>query len=127
MDVSTGAWKRITSGSGNPTSPVYSPDGEVLAYASDRRGDFEVNLTNDEQDNFSPSFSSDGEKIVHTEDATTNIDLMVMGADGGNRQRITDSPAVERQPNWRPEPPAEVPSGEGPQAGVGRGSPGNGS
>ena len=102
---------------------AFSPDGASIAYASDRDGDYDVyltspdgsggiNLTNDEQDNFSPSYSSDGEKIIYSEDAVTDVNLLVMGADGYDKQRITDSPAVERQPNWRPEPRAPEDRGD---------------
>ena len=115
---------------------AFSPDGAAIAYASDRDGDYDVyltrpdgsggiNLTNDEQDNFSPSYSSDGEKIVYTEDAVTDVNLLVMGADGYDKQRVTVSPAVERQPNWRPEPlvqdDAPAPEDEGLQASATKG------
>lgn len=109
---------------------AFSPGGEVLAFASNRRGgdydvflmrptaadreEAQINLTADEQDNFSPSFSPDGEEIVYTEDAATDVNLLVMSADGHDKRRIADSPAVERQPNWRPTPP--TPSAPPPEA-----------
>jgi len=68
---------RITYDSGLTSDPALSPDGKLLAYASDRAGKASldiwlqqvgssqaVQLTNDESDDTQPAFSPDGTKIV---------------------------------------------------------------
>ncbi len=67
----------ITADSGLSLSPALSPDGKLLAYASDRSGDGNLDiwvqqvgggeparLTRDKADDYDPSFSPDGTRIV---------------------------------------------------------------
>ena len=67
----------ITADSGLSYSPALSPDGKLLAYASDRGGEGHldiwvqqigggepVRLTDHEADDYEPSFSPDGTLIV---------------------------------------------------------------
>ena len=60
---------------GDEADPSFAPDGETLAYASDRSGDYEIylqkvsggpaiNLTKDPADDVHPSFSPDGQSIA---------------------------------------------------------------
>ncbi|MAT42184.1 MAG: hypothetical protein CL609_07570 [Anaerolineaceae bacterium] len=66
----------LVSSTGNDSTPVWSPDGERLVFASDRDGDFEIylrqsngteqKLTNNSVEDIHPSWSPDGSRILFT-------------------------------------------------------------
>jgi serine/threonine protein kinase len=71
------SFRRLTADSGLTTDPALSPDGQLLAYASDRAGSGNldiwrqqlstgeaVRLTSDPADESEPAFSPDGGRIV---------------------------------------------------------------
>ena len=73
--MSSVALAPLTADAGVSESPAFSPDGETVAYASDRSGDFEiylrrasgggdVNVTNHPGDDVQPSFSPDGRLLA---------------------------------------------------------------
>jgi Tol biopolymer transport system component/predicted Ser/Thr protein kinase len=109
--------------------PSWSPDGTLLAYASDRSGNFEifvrrgeggqdVNVTNDPAQDVQPAFSPDGNTIafVSTRASRTGLikiggtlvrsartyggDLWVVPALGGAARRLA---ADANSPTWRPD------------------------
>jgi serine/threonine protein kinase len=106
----------LTSDPGYEGEPTFSPDGETIAYVSDRTGNFEiflkqvsggpdVNITNSAADDVQPAFSPDGKQIafVSTRESETHMtyetfgvpptggDVWVMPALGGAPRRIAQS------------------------------------
>ena len=101
---------RLTSASGLNTEPALSPDGTLLAYASDRAGDFDIyvqpvgggdalRLTTDEADDSEPSFAADGAHIVFTR---RGAGLYVVGALGGEPRLVVRTP-WPRTPRFSPD------------------------
>ena len=115
----------LTSDPGYEGEPTFSPDGQTIAYVSDRTGNLEIflkqisggpeiNLTNDPADDVQPAFSADGKQIafVSTRRSENQLvfrnptiseiggDIWVMPAFGGAPRRI-----VERGnfPAWAPD------------------------
>jgi serine/threonine-protein kinase len=117
----------------HPTSrtewPAWSPDGSLLAYASDRSGNFEVyirrgetgqdiNVTNDPAQDIQPAISPDGNSVafVSTRSSRSGLikiggalarnartyggDLWVAPVLGGAARRVA---ADANSPSWRPD------------------------
>ena len=91
-----------------------SPDGQWLAYDSNREGNQDIykmslkggepiQMTTDASDDFLPSWSPDGKTIAFYSFRRGNRDLFVMSSDGGPQQQITNDPAHERYPDWSPD------------------------
>ena len=82
---------QITSSPSLDTFPALSPDGNALAYSSNRSGSFEIRvrqltpgggeiqLTSDGEQNIQPAWSSDGQRIAYSRL-------------GGGASRLADSP-----------------------------------
>ena len=105
----------LTSDPGFEGEPTFSPDGQTIAFVSDRTGDYEIflrqvsggpslNLTNNPADDVQPAFSPDGRQIafVSSRTGTSDVlygqpdvpllggDIWVMPALGGSPRRIVD-------------------------------------
>jgi eukaryotic-like serine/threonine-protein kinase len=115
----------VTTDPGFEGDPNFAPDGETLAYVSDRTGNFEiflkqvsggadVNVTNDAADDVQPAFSPDGRQIafVSTRGGASELlyvapnnpprggDIWVMPALGGNGRRVARDGNF---PSWSPD------------------------
>jgi TolB protein len=90
-------------------SPVWSPDGRMLAYVSfeSRRAVVYVhNLATGERkavaaypgSNSAPAFSPDGKSLAVVLTRDGNSEVYVMGVDGSNPRRMTNDPAIDTEP-----------------------------
>ena len=89
---------RITRDPGHSDSPSWSPDGSLLAFASDRSGNFEiyvrrgegaqdVNITNDAAQDVQPAFSPDGDTVAFVSTRSSKSGLIRIGGTYGQNVR----------------------------------------
>ncbi len=103
---------RVTSDSGLTAYPALSPDGKLLAYASDRSGEGNldiwvqqvgggepIRLTKHAADDSEPAFSPDGTKVVFRSERDGG-GVYVVSALGGEPRRIADQ---GRGPRFSPD------------------------
>jgi serine/threonine protein kinase/sugar lactone lactonase YvrE len=120
---------RLTHEAGTFESPSWSPDGKLVAFASNRSGNFEVyvrrvdggqevNVTDNPSEDFQPALSPDGRSVafVSTRSSQTGVipigtetgmevrrfggDLWITPALGGNARRLAPN---ANYPTWRPD------------------------
>ena len=126
MEADGGNQQRLTENRQTDWFPSWSPDGERIVYASDRKGDFEnfeiyvmdvdggnqQKLTNNRGDDSSPSWSPDGERIAFYSHRDGNAEIYVMDVDGGNPQNLTNNPHADASPAWLNSPFSVSPTGK---------------
>lgn len=112
--VSIATGHPITSASERIESVSLSPDGQWLAFDSDRSGNMDIykmridgtglqQLTHNPADDFYPSWSPDGRQIAFHSWRSGNRDSYVMSADGGAERMIAGGPAHEYAGVWSPD------------------------
>jgi hypothetical protein len=93
--------------------PAWSPDGNQIAFSSNRDGNEEIYLMNadgsnvrpltqDSNRNYSPTWSPDGSQIAFSSYQLV-ADIYVMNADGGNVSRVTQDSISNGSPAWSPD------------------------
>ena len=126
MDADGGNQQRLTDNRNNDWYPVWSPDGQRIAFASDRKGDlvsFDIyvmdadggnqqKLVNNRAWDSSPSWSPDSQRIVFHSKRDGNPEIYVIDADGGNEQNLTNNPHIDSGPAWLNSPFAVSPAGK---------------
>lgn len=112
IDVDGSDEERLTDSPGLDGLPAWFPNGESLAFTTDRDGNWEIyvmnadgsrqqRLTNtQDQEEGMPAISPDGEKIAFVTDPIGDSPaIWVMNADGSGRRRLVDG----SWPGWSPD------------------------
>jgi len=90
---------------------VWSPGGTMIAYASNRDGNWdlylldletgeEIQVTSDEGDDLLPAWSPDGAWIAFQSDREGSLDIYAYEVATGQLVRLTDLPSTEAAPSW---------------------------
>lgn len=98
----------------NESEGVFSPDGALIAYLSDRDGNVEIYVVNADGSNprrltstpateGSPSWTPDGRQIVYASNASGNFQVWIMNADGSGQRQLTQEPKSNFQPVVSPD------------------------
>ena len=105
----------LTQNASDDWAPVWSPDGQRLAFASSRDGNTEVyvmaadgtdptNLTqNADTDGWNIVWSPNGQRIAFTSERDGNTEVYVMAADGTDQTNLTQSAGDDWAPVWSPD------------------------
>jgi dipeptidyl aminopeptidase/acylaminoacyl peptidase len=91
--------------------PWLSPDRSKIAFHSNRDGNWEIYVMNEDGSNQTdltnnpacdayPAWSPDGSKIAFTSDRDGNYEIYVMNADGSKQTRLTNNTASDVGPVW---------------------------
>jgi Tol biopolymer transport system component/tRNA A-37 threonylcarbamoyl transferase component Bud32 len=112
LDLQDGTPKKVISSTRRDWSGQFSPDGQRIAFSTDRSGNFEIWVAHADGSNpvqvtsfaggvlDSPRWSPDGKRIAFAALAGSNRDIYIVSASGGSTRRLTTEPSEEGRPSW---------------------------
>lgn len=113
MDLGTGVPRLLVPGVHQDLHPDWSPDGQWIAFASDRSGELEIwvvrpdgsglkQVTSGPGSKTWPSWSPDGKRILYTGSHEGRQGLWIVGADGSGAEPFAaGGDAQLRDADWR--------------------------
>ena len=114
MPANGGNARQITNDKHKNQWPRFSPDGQKLAYYSNKSGNDDIyiinlktneeyQLTHDKSNDFFHNWSPDGSTIIFTSERSGNRDLWIIPSEGGTAEKITDSKESEDDAEYSPD------------------------
>jgi Tol biopolymer transport system component len=115
VNADGGGDRRLTAQPGENLGPVWSPDGQRIAYVSTQDGSAQIYVMNSDGSgqtkltsapaaNAYPGWSPDSRRIVFTAFQEGNAALIkVMNADGSGQTELTTPPGENLAPSWSPD------------------------
>jgi Tol biopolymer transport system component len=110
MDTDGGNQKQLTHNDCRDSAPTWSPDGQFIAFESDRTGNHEIFAMDADGSNqtqltdgsgWHPAWSPNGLRIAFHSKRTGKFELFVMNADGNNETQLTARGG--EAPTWSPD------------------------
>ncbi|HEY3349634.1 MAG TPA: protein kinase [Thermoanaerobaculia bacterium] len=91
----------LTRGGSVDRQPVYAPDGEWVAFTSNRSGNQDIwelstktgavrRLTEDPADEFDPAFTRDGKSLIFSSNRGGHFEIWMSARDGSGARRVTE-------------------------------------
>ena len=104
----------ITDNLATDVHPKFSPDGNKIAFVSDRDyqpeiylmnadGTDQTRLTNSPSYDLDPTWSPDGTQIAFISNRLGSFDIYLMDSDGSNKINLVHSPSIDMAPVWSPD------------------------
>jgi serine/threonine protein kinase len=90
----------LAAGTSIDRQPVYTPDGESIAFSSNRSGNLDIwarslrtgelrRLTDHPADDWDPGFTRDGKHLIWTSRRSGNFEIWIANADGSAAHQLT--------------------------------------
>ncbi|HEY7863397.1 MAG TPA: protein kinase [Thermoanaerobaculia bacterium] len=115
VGISSGGGDRLlTHGNSTDRQPVYSRDGEWIAFTSSRGGNWDLwrvsrksgevrRLTDQRGHDWDPAYTPDGGSLLWSSDRTGNFEIWIAEADGSSPRQVTRDGVDAQNPTATPD------------------------